>query len=583
MENAKKLIKVLFLYIIPLVGITHLTGIAKDKYSTIIILFAIYGLKKIYDYTKDFKLDKRKMIVISILSFILSFFIVAGNLIDQNFYNYSYLLNDDLLKLGVGLYSCFVLVFAVIKAIYYKLDNLNKIEQKYNPKYKYIFFIFMIICWLPYLINFYPALMSPDSLNQYGQAINAVALSNHHPIAHTMLIKVFIFIGNIFNNHNLGLCFYSLFQMIVLSGVFSYILDYIYKKRGNLYLVGFFLLMYAFVPVFGFYVVTIWKDVLFGAFGALLTIQLYKLLNEDKYTTLDKILLFVSVLLSSLLRTNALYAVLVLSIIATIALKKTRKLVVFNVLVPTVLAFIIVGPVYNSFGISKTEFTENIGIFIRQVYGTIYDKGNVDDESREFLSKLVNEEEALKAYTPFDDHIKMADSYSNEFLEENKGEFIKTYLRLGLHNKVEYINLYLKSTYGVWYPEAQGYIVHLWPIKENEYGVYSYENFDKLKATTYEAEWYNKPVVKYFMSEALYIWVMLICLAYVIIKKNYKNIIIILFPLLVWLTIMAATPLSYQPRYMFVMHCSIPMIVLCGVESFNKEEKKATKKTKKAK
>ena len=297
---------------------------------------------------------------------------------------------------------------------------------------------------------------------------------------------------------------------------------------------------------------------------------------------MDYVLLVLSVILTCIFRTNGIIAVLLLLIVMFIFLKEKRKQIALCIGIPLIMSFILVGPVYSACGIRKTETTESIGIFIRQIYGTIYDGGEIDAESEEYLSHLVNKDDALEKYTPFDDHIQAAKSYDNDYLEGTKKEFIMTYFRIGIHNIRSYIRLYLKATYGVWYPDATGYIVQRWPITTNDYGLSSKNNFENLKILKLFSMAYNAPIIKWFMSEAFYIWIYLIVMCLLIVNKKYKYILSILLPLFVWMTIMIATPLSYQPRYMFIMHCSFPIIVLCAVETYNtKEDNKKVKKAKK--
>lgn len=44
----------------------------------------------------------------------------------------------------------------------------------------------------------------------------------HHPIAHTLLMKFFLDVGMAFENVNLGMAFYVLFQMACLAGAFAF-------------------------------------------------------------------------------------------------------------------------------------------------------------------------------------------------------------------------------------------------------------------------------------------------------------------------------------------------------------------------
>ena len=74
------------------------------------------------------------------------------------------------------------------------------------------------LCWLPYYLYEYPGIMTADSLVQYAEFAGDEPLSNHHPIVHTLLIKMFIDIATIFHaDHQVGIALYTVFQMLFMA------------------------------------------------------------------------------------------------------------------------------------------------------------------------------------------------------------------------------------------------------------------------------------------------------------------------------------------------------------------------------
>src|SRR5689334_9274047 len=55
-----------------------------------------------------------------------------------------------------------------------------------------IFFSIMGGCWLLYLIGFFPATISPDSLEAWKQAIGVKPFYDEHPILYSLIIKALI-------------------------------------------------------------------------------------------------------------------------------------------------------------------------------------------------------------------------------------------------------------------------------------------------------------------------------------------------------------------------------------------------------
>ena len=58
----------------------------------------------------------------------------------------------------------------------------NKIN-KFKNKHSILFFmILFLICWLPYIIVFYPGTLNVDSLNEILQYWRVSEWTTHHPI-----------------------------------------------------------------------------------------------------------------------------------------------------------------------------------------------------------------------------------------------------------------------------------------------------------------------------------------------------------------------------------------------------------------
>lgn len=574
-ENMRKILpffKKICLYLVPIFGVINLFQLNSYKYSSILCLFLIICLILLYKNinAKKFNASKKYIVILTILY---SLFIVLGMNIDKNYENYFYSFRANLPLVLLEIYSIFIFVLPIVFNLICYVEKVAKSKNSFKSrKVNFIVvFIILLISWIPYLINYFPGLMSPDSINQWEQASGVRILSNHHPIAHTMFIKLFYEIGNTIGDVNIGVVCYCLAQMIILSLTFAYLISYLISNKCNKYLIILSVLFYVFMPVFGIYSVTMWKDVLFGAGATILIVQLHKFVVNDYYKISDKILLVISVIWTCLFRTNGLYAVLAVVLSFLLFLKKYRKKTIWLLIIPTFISMVVVGPVYSFLNIKKPAFTENVGIFTKQIYGVVAEKLEVKEEDLKFLDKLVNREDAVKIYSPYGDHIKSQKSYNNDFLEANKIDFFKTWISIGLKYPTKYIDIYLKSTYGYWYPEAQGYIVQQWSIADNDLQLKSSSNFNSLKLNEYFNWFYNFPCLKYLTSDAFCWWILIFSLTLVLINKKYKLIFPLLLPIFIWVTLMIATPLAYQPRYTFALYCMLPMIIFIGIQSFNKK------------
>jgi hypothetical protein len=548
-------------------------GIIGGKYVTLLFGILVFFILFLFQKSKN-TLNKRGKIVAFCLSLIFSVAFVLGTIIDltrDQYFNNFLNINNFIYVITFS-----ILFYLVLKILIDKLEYLkiNQLDNKFIRRKRNIFIIFILLflMWLPYFISFYPALMSPDSQFQWCQAIGKCTLTNHHPVVHTLVIKFAYMLGHLFNNSNAGVAIYSLIQMLFMSFTFTYLISYFVNSKVNQLCIYATILFYGFVPIFGFYSVTMWKDVLFGAFSLLLMIQLYKIVEDTnnfikQKSEIIKTIFFI--LCVGLFRSNGIFVILTI-IPFIFILKNGRKQIFLTFIFAFTLMLLIKGPLYSSLNIKDGNFVENVGIPLKQMTGVVSKKIDVSVDNEKFIEKLVPLDIINEHYNPASiDPIKFNSEFNNKFLEENKLGFFKTWADIGLHHPLEYIQIYLRSTYGFWYPEAQGYIVHKWVIEPNSYNISSNANFDSLKLTSCFNIIYNMPFVKYFLSDAFYFWIIIFTVGSLIYKKKYDLLFPLIIPLSVWITTMIASPIAYQPRYTFTLFTTFPLVALIILKTYS--------------
>ena len=113
----------------------------------------------------------------------------------------------------INLLGYMLIMWGTVSSIYTFWENKNKDFKKINDntevkkdnrkkdkihiflksRYSFIITVILIfIAWLPYFLRYYPGFLTIDSCTQVLQALGNIELSNHHPIAHTGLISIFI-------------------------------------------------------------------------------------------------------------------------------------------------------------------------------------------------------------------------------------------------------------------------------------------------------------------------------------------------------------------------------------------------------
>lgn len=572
-EKIMNFLYYIFIVVIPTYGIFKFFEIDVNKYSnsfiTLFFVLLVIVANKYKDVIK-FKLWK------IILSMIYSLMYVYGTIIDKNMFDQFFNIFKNNFSMNLlYLYTFGVIVFLIINIIENYMNKIKEDNIDKKIKFRYVIIIFLLILgsFIPYFIGFFPALCSPDSMVQIGQALNIYDLSNHHPIAHTMFIKLCFLIGSIFGGITAKVATYSIIQMIIMAMSFTYFIYFLTDNKCNKKLLYFIVFYFMMNPIFGFYSVTMWKDVLFGAFALVLMCQLYKLCFSENMTLVNKITTIVFVLLVALFRSNGTIVVLALSLFLLVYLKNKRKNVVILYLIPALVALVITGPVYKAFDITSGRTVESLGIPLRQISGVVAEGLPISKKDEKYLERLVGMDTIREQYNMASvDAIKFNPNFDNDYLEKDLGHFLKVWFNILKKYPVKYVDIYLKSTVGYWYVDAEGYTGHIWGIDSNEFNLKSSVNDLTSKLFIYHNRFFSFPIVEYFFKAATTFCVMLFSFAFSIVNKKFKYFVPILLPLLCWGTIMIASPVNYQARYVFALFTTLPFILFLTQKIFEKKD-----------
>lgn len=463
-----------------------------------------------------------------------------------------------------------VLIFhGIIEMIQQKISENLKVTGHQSKHILAICATAIFMCWLPYALKYYPGLIYGDSLASIYQGIGAAQYNNHHPICYTLLIKVFLEIGQLFGSLNLGCFLYTLFQMLMTSITFGCVLSWLNKKGVNLAWIAIFTGIYALIPVFPLHAISMWKDPLFSAGLLLLSLFLYDVV-ESKGKILDtKKGMIIYILLMweiSMMRNNGIYIMILVTFFLLglyaikVKLKQVKKMFTIDSILSLLLIMIITGPVYKSFGWTG-EFAETVGIPIQQMASVVVYDGKMNEQDKEFVFQLLPEEKYKEIYTPCCvDNIKWNADFNEQFLEDNKGMFFKTYFSMLSKNFKLYVKAWIMETYGYWTFndwENNFFDYSLAPFQyPEEIGVVQtdmlYEIFhvqaDGLKSTFQ------------FLRSGILTWMILFVGVVLLVVKKRKYLLVLIPCMATFLTLMISVPLADWLRYILVYVYSIPLI-----------------------
>ncbi|MDD4387379.1 MAG: DUF6020 family protein [Clostridia bacterium] len=491
---------------------------------------------------------------------------------------YSFLLNNLVHRI-VYFISFYVLISFVVKCLViyiHKLDKKIELSKKSKCSLKFIAIFFMIfVLWSPYFLAVYPGILSPDSISQWAQAVGKIGYTDHHPIMSTLLMKVSALI---LGNTNIAIAAYTIFQMIIMSLVFTYTIITVYKTNISKIISFIMFGYYAFFPIHALYSVTLWKDVLYSGFMLLLSVQIFKLVltkGENLNNKWQQILTALSVTLVGLFRNNGLYVSLCIVLLIIIMFRKNKRiLAVFTI--GLIAIFIIKIPIVKILNVKPSHYVESIGIPMRQVASVVVKDKYISESDLQLIDNVLSIEKTKESYNPLvSDSLKFHKDFDRDYLVEHKDEFSKIWLKFLVKYPITYIETYMKCTNHLWNPLSSD-AWHYTEIEKNDLGVYQDSKLPEVKKILPELNWKisNLSMFRVFYIYSILFWILLFSIVINIIRKNYYTILILLVPFLNWATLMVASPTARQIRYVYSLYTIIPIILILVFYNLERKNEK---------
>lgn len=498
------------------------------------------------------------------------------------------------LLLAVCIAGLFLLLKEVLYQIFLKLEKirLSAAVEKERPdidksgsagRRLYLpppAFLVCLICWVPYWMANFPAVMTVDSLNQYAQAVGIYGYSNHHPWIHTLLIQFCLWIGGLFTESSiLGLALYTLLQMCLLAGCAAYLIKTMeqcnVRRRWRLITLGF----YALLPVHGMFAVTIWKDILFAGIFLLFGLALFRMLRFG----VDAKELFCYVLsgcLVCLLRSNGWYAFLASVPFLLFCFRDRMRSLLPATLLIIGGVMLIKGPVMKACGVTQPDLAEALSVPLQQIAGVVAQGREMSAQEKELLECVMDTGQIPEVYDQrCADNIKRLIRKGDPvYLEEHFEEYRRLYFTLGMQYPEVYYRAWVDLTSAYWYPETGQKLIFNEGIGENEFGLES--------SSLFRGGFYNKTKEIFFklyemipgygllFSIGSYTWLVLVCAGYCLAFGRGRSCVVLLPSLALVGTLLLATPLNGELRYAYALLFSAPLYLLtAGMETTGKTER----------
>ena len=553
----------------------------KDNSFLLYLVFVIFLFLYYKKYLYGLKYNK----IFNFLSLLFSLFMVVGYSFDVTdssdlLFGSWFLFFLSLLKI-VGYFIFFNVTINVIFNFIKEYDfpdfvKKNKLLLLFEKNPFLFSCILLLICYLPYMIAYYPAVINYDAANQIKEVMGIhtrymdsvvlinenVFITNFNPVIHTLLLGGLFKLGYNLGSVNFGLFLYSVFQTALVIMTFSYAICFM-KKQGikSKYLI-ISLLIFALVPVFPMYAMTTVKDVIFSCLILLLVIYIYKFIINDVLKK-DYFIFFVIVLFMMLFRNNGLYILLLVFPFMIIVLKDKRKSLVL-IFVLSLLSYFGYNRLLNYFEITNTSIREALSIPFQQTARLVKYREEVIEENDENIIDVILDYDTLAdRYEPdLSDNVK--NKYNKYATSEDLKRYFIVWFKYLFKEPMIYIDATLNNVYGYFYPNTgQWYLYNIYNTKLKEAGFdYHFNDLDIIrKAFSGFSNAYSRiPLLGVIVNIGFTTWTYLFLLCSLIIAKN-KKYIFTLLPGFVLLLTCVAGPANTYFRYILPLTFTLPILI----------------------
>ncbi len=539
----------------------------------VICLTGVYGYAQtIFTFRRD----------VAAFSFFLSLFMVMG-LCYRNATGIILAIAGpaQMAKTGIVILGYGTLVYYGILFLQSHLKRLSKTQGRDDGETQIVYHGlkvggFLFLCWLPYLMLLYPGTALYDAGTMLEQFYGYAPMTNHHPFFQIIFLGSFVRFGEILGSAAFGMFLYVLVQEIAFIAVLAYLTKLLKRKGIGQKVRKTLVCLYAFLPVFPVYALSVGKNINFSIVVLLLTMFLLEALDspEEFVHSRGKMLLFpVLLVLLCLFRNEGLAIVLGFIPCFILAAKKDWKR--FGCIFAGVIGFVLVWlkAILPLLGVADGSIAESLSIpFLQTARCVSYYGEEMTEEEKAAIDAVLEFDTLSERYLPeFSDRVK--ERYNNEATKEEIDAYLRVYFQQMSAHPVTYIDAFLNKCYGYFYPDDKGRTKE-WFVVGADIWTLNADGFD-LKSRFPEAvgslrrlleAFREVPLLGYTTSIGFYTWCAFLAAFFLAEKKRWKRLLLFI-PSLVVLLVCAASPVNAYFRYGLPIVFSVPFFAAVAIDA----------------
>lgn len=433
-------------------------------------------------------------------------------------------------------------------------------------------FLCCLFCWLPYYLYQYPGIMTPDSINQFEQILGVIPWSNHHPWVHTLVFGLFYHIGYaLTKNMVIAVSVYTFFQMCLLAGSVAYFISTLRSHKIRPFVLLMIMAFYALIPYHAVFSVTVWKDIPFAAAVLLFSCAIFRLSVQNNVCAKNLSIFMISSVMICLFRSNGWYAFLLALPFLLFGFRHKAKAVYPPLFAALLLSIIVKYPVMNAFHVQQPDFIESVSIPMQQITAVICNDRYLSEEELTLIEQVVDLTYIRDLYNPtFADNIKeLVRAGNQDYLVAHKKEFLKLWIDLGVRYPGDYLTAYIDQTYGYWYPDSFYLVAEAEGVSATDLGVSHTPLIGGplvIKAKEIAVKLGSMvPIYGTLWSMGVACWVLLFSISVTVIRRDYHRLICYLPGLSLLLSVLVATPVATEFRYVYFLVLCLPFYLITAI------------------
>lgn len=491
---------------------------------------------------------------------------------------------------GIGIATLIFFVYDIANRV--NIEKLDVIHNGFDKKSFMKLTLIMIACWVPYMIIMAPGAMGTDTRDQFAQILgngemswspgtvlrepDDILLTNHHPVAHTLLLGIFLKFGELIGSYFAGIELYCVLQSIVFASALTYSVIKLQEYGMSERLAKIVYLFFTLCPLFPLWGMTTFKDTPFSIMLLVVTLLLYDVFKTpEKFTKSKYWILAAALFVLLLVRNNGFYIVLLLLPFTVIHFRKDKKFVlkIISVMLIPILLFKVgfTGVAFKVAGVNDGSPREMLSVPFQQTARYIVEFENevTPEEKDSILTILgggeVTLNEIAQKYVP-DRSDSVKGLYNKYATTEDLLNYFKTWFAQLAKHPACYVEAFLNLNFS-WFSFDSNHDAIYYNGNTDKTIPDYLEGLDNPKALdgarSAVSQMVNMldriPIVSCLFEFSFYTWCYVIIFLAMLMRKRYTELLVCL-PIFANYAICFVGPVAYM-RYVIPMIVCIPFVI----------------------